>query len=107
LKISLNLKFEEDQDGETSEAQSNDKKKHLFLRECNYKILIFFQFINFIFKQQKFKVKTMMYGFGDEENPLQESVELLESLVIHFVQNTVNYQIKNSNLIVIYIFIFF
>lgn len=31
----------------------------------------------------------MMYGFGDEENPYQESVELLEDLVIHFVQDMV------------------
>lgn len=31
----------------------------------------------------------MMYGFGDDENPYQESVELLEDLVVHFIQNTV------------------
>jgi hypothetical protein len=27
-----------------------------------------------------------MYGFGDDENPYQESVELIEDLVIHFIQ---------------------
>ena len=35
------------------------------------------------------KVKSMMYGFGDDENPFQESVEVLEDLVIHFIQNMV------------------
>ena len=37
----------------------------------------------------KFKVKLMMYGFGDEETPNHESVELLESLVINFIHNMV------------------
>ena len=32
----------------------------------------------------------MMYGCGDEENPYQESVEVLEDLVIHFIQNMVS-----------------
>jgi hypothetical protein len=36
-----------------------------------------------------FIVKSMMYGFGDEETPYQESVELLEDLVVHFIQNMV------------------
>lgn len=31
----------------------------------------------------------MLYGFGDDENPYQESVELLEDLVIWFIQNMV------------------
>ena len=31
----------------------------------------------------------MIYGFGDEENSHQESVEILEDLVIHFIQNIV------------------
>jgi hypothetical protein len=30
-----------------------------------------------------------MYGFGDDENPYQESVEILEDLVVHFIQNMV------------------
>jgi hypothetical protein len=33
----------------------------------------------------------MMYGFGDDENPYQESVEILEDLVVHFIQNMVKY----------------
>ena len=36
------------------------------------------------------EVKQMMYGFGDEENPLPESIELLEELVIHFIQDMVS-----------------
>jgi transcription initiation factor TFIID subunit 13 len=31
----------------------------------------------------------MMYGFGDDENPYTESVELLEDMVIQYVQNMV------------------
>jgi transcription initiation factor TFIID subunit 13 len=30
-----------------------------------------------------------MYGFGDDENSYQESVEILEDLVVHFIQNMV------------------
>jgi hypothetical protein len=33
----------------------------------------------------------MMYGFGDEESPNPESIEVLESLVINFIQNMVIY----------------
>ena len=36
-----------------------------------------------------FLVKLMMYGFGDDENPYSESVELLEDLVIQYIQNMV------------------
>jgi hypothetical protein len=37
----------------------------------------------------------MMYGFGDEETPDQESIELLEKLVIHFIQNMVRFKLNN------------
>ena len=40
-----------------------------------------------------------MYGFGDEENPYQESIEVLEDFVIHFIQNMVNRRSK-INLVV-------
>jgi hypothetical protein len=33
----------------------------------------------------------MMYGFGDDENPYAESIELLEDLVIQYIQNMVKY----------------
>lgn len=31
----------------------------------------------------------MMYGFGDDQNPYTESVELLEDLVIEFITDMV------------------
>ena len=33
----------------------------------------------------------MMYGFGDDQNPYTESVELLEDLVIEFITNMVQF----------------
>ena len=36
----------------------------------------------------------MMYGFGDEETPYQESVEILEDMVVHFIQNMVSFILK-------------
>ena len=32
----------------------------------------------------------MMYGFGDDQNPYTESVDLLEDLVIEFITEMVN-----------------
>lgn len=32
----------------------------------------------------------MMYGFGDDQNPYTESVDLLEDLVIDFITQMVN-----------------
>lgn len=55
----------EDDNQDDVETYSSDKKKHPFAKE----------------------IKSMMYGFGDDENPYQESVEVLEDLVIHFIQN--------------------
>lgn len=34
----------------------------------------------------------MMYGYGDEETPYQETVEVVEDLVIHFIQNMVHFK---------------
>lgn len=31
----------------------------------------------------------MMYGFGDDQNPYTESVDLLEDLVIQYITETV------------------
>lgn len=36
----------------------------------------------------------MMYGFGDDQNPYTESVDLLEDLVIEFITEIVSRQIK-------------
>ena len=32
-----------------------------------------------------FTVRCMMYGFGDDQNPYTESVDILEDLVIEFI----------------------
>ena len=48
------------------------------------------------------KVKSMMYGFGDDENPYQESVEVLEDLVIHFIQYMVDFSLNHHNQIKFY-----
>lgn len=32
----------------------------------------------------------MMYGFGDDQNPYTESVDLLEDLVIQYITETVS-----------------
>ncbi|KAG8178963.1 hypothetical protein JTE90_013119 [Oedothorax gibbosus] len=54
--------FEDDLQ-ESQEIQSGDKKKRLFSKE----------------------LRCMMYGFGDDQNPYTESVDLLEDLVIEFI----------------------
>lgn len=33
----------------------------------------------------------MMYGFGDDQNPYTESVDILEDLVIEFITEMVRY----------------
>lgn len=38
-----------------------------------------------------------MYGFGDDQNPYTESVELLEDLVIEFITDMVSYHLINFN----------
>ena len=48
---------------ESSDTQSSDKKKRIFSKE----------------------LRCMMYGFGDDQNPYTESVDLLEDLVIQFI----------------------
>ncbi|XP_072036327.1 transcription initiation factor TFIID subunit 13-like [Amphiura filiformis] len=47
----------------TSEASGSDAKKRIFSKE----------------------LRCMMYGFGDDQNPYAESVELLEDLVLDFI----------------------
>ncbi|XP_055943789.1 transcription initiation factor TFIID subunit 13-like isoform X2 [Argiope bruennichi] len=54
--------FEDDLQ-ESQEPQSGDKRKRLFSKE----------------------LRCMMYGFGDDQNPYTESVDLLEDLVIEFI----------------------
>ncbi len=35
-------------------------------------------------------VRCMMYGFGDDQNPYSESVDILEDLVIEFITEMVS-----------------
>lgn len=53
-------------DGQPSD-QSGDKRKRMFSKE----------------------LRCMMYGFGDDENPYTESVDMLEDLVIHYITETI------------------
>ncbi|XP_057483844.1 transcription initiation factor TFIID subunit 13-like isoform X3 [Actinidia eriantha] len=39
---------------------------------------------------QKDSVQHMMYGFGDDPNPLPESVTLVEDIVVEYVTDLVN-----------------
>uniref|UniRef100_L7M3J5 Transcription initiation factor TFIID subunit 13 n=1 Tax=Rhipicephalus pulchellus TaxID=72859 RepID=L7M3J5_RHIPC len=48
---------------EGAEVQVGDRRKRLFSKE----------------------LRCMMYGFGDDQNPYTESVDLLEDLVIEFI----------------------
>lgn len=36
-------------------------------------------------------VRCMMYGFGDDQNPYTESVDILEDLVIEFITEMVGH----------------
>jgi len=36
-----------------------------------------------------YAVRCMMYGFGDDQNPYSESVDLLEDLVIDYISEMV------------------
>jgi Transcription initiation factor IID, 18kD subunit len=36
-------------------------------------------------------VRCMMYGFGDDQNPYSESVDMLEDLVVEFITEMVIY----------------
>lgn len=38
----------------------------------------------------------MMYGFGDDQNPYTESVDLLEDLVIEYVTEIVRMMYNNN-----------
>lgn len=40
----------------------------------------------------------MMFGFGDDQNPYTESVDLLEDLVIEYITDMVN--TKDNNFLV-------
>ena len=58
------LQFDEDELGEVQLGSTG--RKRLFSKE----------------------LRCMMYGFGDDQNPFTESVDLLEDLVIEFITET-------------------
>ncbi|XP_044757197.1 transcription initiation factor TFIID subunit 13 isoform X1 [Coccinella septempunctata] len=55
--------FEEDEAAETTLALCSAGRKRLFSKE----------------------LRCMMYGFGDDQNPYTESVDIIEDLVIEFI----------------------
>ncbi|XP_066153245.1 transcription initiation factor TFIID subunit 13 [Euwallacea fornicatus] len=55
--------FEEDDATDTTVALSTAGRKRLFSKE----------------------LRCMMYGFGDDQNPYTESVDIIEDLVIEFI----------------------
>ena len=58
-----NQEMDGDVSHETIDASNEEKRKRLFGKE----------------------LRCMMYGFGDDQNPFTESVDMLEDLVIQFI----------------------
>ncbi|KAJ8033279.1 Transcription initiation factor TFIID subunit 13 [Holothuria leucospilota] len=56
-----------DADATAESVSEMEKKKRIFSKE----------------------LRCMMYGFGDDQNPYTESVELLEDLVVEFITEMV------------------
>ncbi|KAG7595591.1 Transcription initiation factor IID subunit 13 [Arabidopsis suecica] len=54
-------------------SQPQEKRKTLFQKELVLVLLLIFP------------VQHMMYGFGDEQNPLPETVALVEDIVVEYV----------------------
>ncbi|EUB57770.1 Transcription initiation factor TFIID subunit 13 [Echinococcus granulosus] len=50
-------------DGDQDASGSGDKKKHLFLKD----------------------IRAMLYGFGDVENPLPETVAMVEEIAVQYI----------------------
>lgn len=62
--------FDEELEVETSEpitSEAGDKRKRIFSKE----------------------LRCMMYGFGDDQNPYTESVDMIEDLVIYYITETI------------------
>lgn len=65
-KHTLTKKFQFDEDADAAEtalALSSSGRKRLFSKE----------------------LRCMMFGFGDDQNPYTESVDIIEDLVIEFI----------------------
>lgn len=54
-----------------------------------YLPIMFLTFLSPTFYSLSPTVRCMMYGFGDDQNPYTESVELLEDLVVEFITEMV------------------
>jgi hypothetical protein len=50
-------------------------------------------------------VKHMMFGFGDETEPLDETAELMEDLVVEYVHAMVEFRLPPACFVVIYSFV--
>lgn len=62
--------YDEELEVEASEpitSDANDKRKRIFSKE----------------------LRCMMYGFGDDQNPYTESVDMIEDLVIYYITETI------------------
>jgi len=63
--------FEDELESEVTEhstfEQTGDKRKRIFSKE----------------------LRCMMYGFGDDQNPFTESVDMLEDLVIYYITEVI------------------
>ena len=68
ISIHFNFQFEEENEEIGGGAEGGQgKRKRLFSKE----------------------LRCMMYGFGDDQNPYTESVDILEDLVIEFITEMV------------------
>lgn len=63
LKSSDNVSTSTSNDNQLPQQTEKPNKKRLFAKE----------------------LKNMMYGFGDDQNPYTETVDMLEDLVLHFI----------------------
>ena len=89
-------------DSETSQSETAGKRKRLFHKECksqftqNSKHKYIYSICVSIYQRSMldmllfcFPVRCMMYGFGDEQVPFTESVDLLEDLVVEYITEMV------------------
>ncbi|KAI1279586.1 Transcription initiation factor TFIID subunit 13 [Halotydeus destructor] len=61
--------YDDDKDDEVEQQSSDhDRRKRLFSKE----------------------LRCMMYGFGDDQNPYTESVDMLEDLVIYYITEIIS-----------------
>lgn len=64
--------------------RQSEKNSHLFLKERNIRTVKFT-----LYQTRFFLVRPLMYGFGDDINPRQDTVELVEDLMIEYIETIV------------------